>query len=147
MSSFNKSFNMSQINEALIGVDYHQTVNAYLVRDKLMNIDPNEHVVHCLQKLGYFNLNMPVEIQKFLASETSKKIQLSLTDDMDSTYRYKTVDQIMEEVKNSKEFNNFMYKLNHRFSRAITLSTFLKNPDMEKFYMSLSFEELNYLGY
>ena len=50
---------MSQINEALVGVDFNHTVTAYLVRDKLMNIDSNEHVVHCLQKLGYFNLNMP----------------------------------------------------------------------------------------
>jgi hypothetical protein len=90
---------------------------------------------------------MPGEIQKFLVSETTKKIQLSLTDDMDSTYRYKTVDQIMEEVKNSKEFNEFMTRLNHRFARAVTLSNFFKNPDMEKFYNSLSLEELNYLGY
>jgi hypothetical protein len=138
---------MSQINEALIGIDFNTTVNAYLVRDKLMNINSNDHVIHCLQKLGYFNLNMPVEIQKFLVNQTTKKIQLSLTDDMDSTYRYKTVDQIMEEVKNSNEFSDFMKKLNHRFSKALNLSVFLKNPNMEKFYNSLSLEELVHLGY
>jgi hypothetical protein len=138
---------MSQINEALIGIDYNHTVTAYLVRDKLMNIDPNEHVVHCLKKLGYFNLNMPEEIQKFLVNQTMKKIQMALNDDMDSTYRYKTVDQVMEEVKNSNEFTEFMNRLNHRFARAVTLSNFFKNPDMEKFYNSLSLEELNYLGY
>ena len=141
------SFNMSQINESLIGIDFNTTVNAYILRDKLMNINANEHVMHCLQKLGYFNLNMPEEIQKFLVNQTITKIQLALTDSMDSTYRYKTIDQVMEEIKNSNEFSDFMNKLNHRFSKALNLSVFLKNTNMDKFYNALSLEELVYLGY
>lgn len=141
------SFNMSLINEALIGIDYHHTVNAFIVRDKLMNIDPNQQVINCLQKLRYYNINMPAEIQRFLVNETTKKISTNVSNDFDSSYRFKTFDTVMEEVKNSNEFNDFMKNLNHRVSRAFTLSVFHKNPSMEKFYNSLTLEELNYLGY
>ena len=141
------SFNMSNINEALIGIDFNHTVNAFVIRDKLMNIDPNQHVIHCLEKLGYYNINMPQLIQKFLIDQTSKKILMEINDNFDSPYRYKSFEIVMEEIKNSDVFMNYMNSLNKRISRAFELSVFLKNPNMEKFYSSLTLEELNYLGY
>ena len=145
MSSLN--INMTQIDESLLGVDKKYTIDAYIIRDNLSNINTNERIIHYLQKLGYFNINKSNEIDNFLVKQTTKIIQCSLLDNIESIYRYKTVDQIMKEFKKTNEFNRFMIHLNERFLRYQTLNTFLENPDMNQFYNSLSLDELIYLGY
>ncbi len=141
------SFDMSLVNEALIGVDHNHTVNAYVVRDKVMNLSPNEQIMHGLTKLGYVNVNFPQETKQFLVDLTMKNLKLALLNDWESPVKYMSVDEYMEYVKQTDDYKLFVDELNRRLKRACELSSFVQSNDNQAFYNSLTLSELSYLGY
>ena len=143
MDNLNKDF----IDELLIGIDYNHTVMAYVTRDKVMHLIPNEQILNSLQKLGYYNVNFIDESKNFIIDNVCKKIKMDLTNNWESSVKYEQLHSSIEEFKETDTFKNFVNKLNSRLSRALLLSKFISSNDNEKFYNSLTLEELNYLGY
>jgi hypothetical protein len=143
MDTLNKDF----INELLIGIDYNHTVMAYTTRDKVMNLVPNEQILYSLQKLGYYNVNFVEETKSFIIDNVCKKIKVDLSNDWEASLKYEQIYGIMEGFKETDIFKNFLNKLNVRLGRALVLSKFIGSNENEKFYNSLTLEELNYLGY
>ena len=141
------SFDMSLVNEALIGVDHKHTVTAYVLRDKLMNLTPNEQIVSCMNKLGYVNINFPEETKKFLIELTMTELKLALLNNWESGVKYVTVEEYMEQMKATDDYKNFIKQMNYRLKRACELTSFLNSNDNEYFYNSLTLEELAYVGY
>lgn len=141
------SFNMSLINESLIGIDYKHTVNAYVLRDKLMNLDPSTQITSCLNKLGYMNINVPEEAKSFLINLTTKNLKMSLMNNWDSSLKNMTIDNYIETLKDTDEYKNFINTLNMKIKRAFELSRFVSSTNNEDFYNSLTFDELNFVGY
>lgn len=138
---------MSLVNEALLGVDHQHTVNAYVVRDKVMNLSPNEQIVNGLTKLGYVNVNFPQETKQFLVELTMKNLKLALLNDWESPVKYMSVDEYMEHVKQTDDYKHFVNEMNRRLKRACELSSFVHSYDNHAFYNSLTLSELSYLGY
>lgn len=141
------SFNMSLINEALIGIDYKHTVNAYVLRDKLMNLDPSTQITNCLNKLGYMNINILDETKNFLLNLTMTNLKISLMNDWDSSLKRMSIENYMDTLKDTDEHRNFIISINHRIKRAFELSNFVSSTNNEGFYNSLTLNELNIIGY
>lgn len=141
------SFDMSLVNEALIGVDHKHTVTAYVLRDKLMNLSPNEQIVSCMNKLGYVNINFPYETRKFLIENSIKNMKLAIMNNWESPVKYMSLDQFMESMKETDEYKNYLNQMNYRLKRACELTSFLNSDDNEAFYNSLTLDELSYVGY
>lgn len=147
MSQINSSLNMSLINESLIGIDYKHTVNAYVLRDKLMNLDPATQITSCLNKLGYMNINVLEEAKSFLIDLTTKNLKMSLMNNWESSLKNMTIDNYMDTLKETNEYKNFINSINYRIKRAFELSTYVSSNNIEGFYNSLTFDELNFVGY
>ena len=143
MDTLNKDF----IDELLIGIDYNHTVMAYITRDKVMQLIPNEQILNSLQKLGYYNVNFIDESKNFIIDNVCKKIKMDLTNNWEASVKYEQLYNIMEEFKETDTFKSFVNKLNFRLGRALELSKFINSDNNEQFYNALTLEELNYLGY
>ena len=141
------SFNMSLINEALIGIDYKHTVNAYVLRDKLMNLDSSTQITTCLNKLGYMNINILDETKNFLLNLTMTNLKISLMNDWDSSLKHMTIENYMDTLKETNEYKHFINSINYRIKRAFELSTFVSSANNEGFYNSLTLDELCVIGY
>lgn len=130
-------FSMNDINAALIGIEKDYTVQAYLKRDKSMNLIPNEQILYSLSKLGYYNINVQYQINKFL---NNKLFHLPL----DTS---KTIDEIYQEIMKTDEYTIFWNNLNKSIGRAMCLSKYINSSDIEGFYNDLTIDELNYIGW
>jgi hypothetical protein len=138
---------MSLINEALIGIDYKHTANAYVLRDKLMNLDISTQITACLNKLGYMNINILEETKIFLINLATTNLKISLMNDWDSSLKHMTIENYMDTLKETNEYKNFINSINYRIKRAFELSTFVSSANNEGFYNSLTLDELCVIGY
>lgn len=139
--------NMSTINDALIGIDKNHTVNAFYIRDKLMNLNTNFQIINTMKKLGYYNIDIIVETKKFILDNIAKKIIIELNNNWDSSIKSKTVDNIIVEIKESLDYKLFIVMLNKKIGRAMELSKFVNYTDTCDFYNGLTLEELQFIGY
>ena len=142
-----EDFNMSSINDALIGIDKNHTVNAFYIRDKLMNFNTNFQIISSMKKLGYYNIDIIVETKKFILDNIAKKIIIELNNNWDSAIKSRTIDNIILEIKESLDYKLFIVILNKKIGRAMELSKFVNHTDTCDFYNSLTLEELQYIGY
>jgi hypothetical protein len=136
------SFDMSQINQSLIGIDHKHTVNAYVLRDKLMNLNPSTQIKNSMNKLGYMNVNFHEESTNFLIHFTMQNLKTSFMN-----VKKMTNENYMETLKETIEYKNFANTLNKRMKRSIELSNFVDSTNNEGFYNSLTLEELIFIGY
>ena len=131
------TISMNDINTVLIGIEKDYTVQAYLKRDKSMNLIPNEQIIYSLSKLGYYNINVQFEINKFL---NNKLFNLPL----DTS---KTIDEIYQDIMKTDEYTKFWNNLNTNIGRSMCLSKYIDSSDIEGFYNDLTIDELNYIGW
>lgn len=139
--------NMSLINDALIGIDKNHTVNAFYIRDKLMNLNTNFQIINSMKKLGYYSIDITVETKKFILDNIAKKIIIELNNNWDSSIKSKTIDDIIVEIKESLDYKLFIVMLNKKIGRAMELSKFVNYTDTCDFYNGLTLEELQFIGY
>ena len=117
--------------------DLQKLSDTYYQRDCEMNLDPKKQIYQSLQKLRYINIDPVVEENNFKLFLLKKKLK-----DFNELLQYK------EDIENSNELEKFRKKLKQR---GEYLSKFLESPnlinDNKGFYNSLTFEELEYIGY
>ena len=53
----------------------------------------------------------------------------------------------MPAEEETNEYKNFINSINYRIKRAFELSTYVSSNNIEGFYNSLTFDELNFVGY
>lgn len=137
------------INENLIGVDFNVTVNAYCARDFSMGLNCHEQIIKSLKKLGYYNINIPNDINNYCLKKITELISDEFKNNFESDLRTKTIEQLISEIKSTNDFDYFQNKLNFKQGRAILLSKYVNGHcnDIASFYNSLTLDELNYLGY
>lgn len=138
---------MSLINESLIGIDYKHTANAYVLRDKLMNLDPSIQITNCLNKLGYMNINFSEEAKNFLVNLAITHLKISLMNDWDCSLKHMTIENYIDTFKETDEYKNFINSINYRIKRGGELSNYVSSTNNERFYNSLTLNELNIIGY
>ena len=142
-----EDINMNSLNDALIGVDKNKTATAFYVRDKLMNINNNTQIINSLKKLGYYNIDMMFESKKYILDNISQLIVIELNNNWDSNIKYKTIDSIINQIKESQNYKVFENILHTKVGRSMILSKFISYHDTYEFYNTLTLEELAYLGY
>jgi len=119
--------------------DHPYIVNLYYLRDIEMNLNNSETINTALVKLGYYNIDVQSEINKFLLESLITKITNELKDNWDSPIKNKTLNELL-----TNELNPLLIE---RIERWNTLSKYLTKNDTFDFYNNLTLNELNYLGY
>ena len=142
-----EDINMNSLNDALIGVDKNHTATAFYVRDKLMNLNNNTQIINSLKKLGFYNIDMIFESKKYILDNIAQSIIIELNNNWESNIKYKTIDSIINLIKESQNYKLFDTMLHTRVGRSMVLSKFISHVDTFEFYNSLTIEELTYLGY
>lgn len=128
---------------SLVGIDKINTINAYYHRDVTMNLNNTNTIINSLKKLGYFNININLEEEKFLKSKLISKIK---NEPLDIFYQ-QNIHNIMTEIKNTNDYATFIQRVNHRLERVNELNNHCNDNDVYNFYSALTLDELNYLGY
>lgn len=141
------SFNMTTLDNSLIGINKDHTINAYLKRDQEMMIDPTTQIYKSLDKLGYLNINSVTKLQGLTTDLLVNKIKTELTNDWDSPFRNKTINEILYDLKDNLEYQQQITNLNYRIGRAFVLSSFIGSNKSKEFYNALNLDELAILGY
>lgn len=129
--------------ESLIGVDKINTVNAYYQRDINMGLNNTNTIIKGLKKLGYYDLNINLEEEKYLKSRIIVWIK---NNSLNNLYQ-ENILNIITDIKNSTEYNDFMQRANNRLERANDIICYSNDMDVYNFYSSLTLDELNYLGF
>jgi len=139
--------NMNSLKENLIGLDIHHTAEAFYIRDKLMNTNNNQQIINCLKKLRYYNIDIGFETKKYILENITQKIVLDLSNNWESPIKYRSINALIEEIKNTHNYKIFLYMLNARIGRSMNLSKYISHNDTLSFYNELSLEELQIICY
>jgi hypothetical protein len=135
------------INYELVGIDHKTTIDAYYKRDIDMELNNSDTVIKALTKLNYYNINYDNENKNYFL----KKLTNILTDELylnwNSDIKNKTINQILDDIKESKDYSIFNDNLNYRINRNLQLEEYIQCIDIYYFYNALTLQELNYLGY
>ena len=128
---------MSNINEI---------VQMYIERDFKMKINPIKQIRHCLKKLGYLNINVPEETKVFLLGKYFENLSVDISENKE-TIDFKIKNQLSNISKDNKEYTIFKNYIDNKIKRSFELSSFLESNNIEKFYNSLTYDELIYISY
>ncbi len=142
----------STFEEELVGLDKTNTINAYYARDLAMdltnltnlnNLNNSNLIVNYLRKLGYYNINFKTEEEAYIKGKIITLIKtLSYSALLNTNFS-----NLISEIRASEEFALFSNRLNQRLERSTQLSRFINTNDTYDFYLALTLEELNSLGY
>ena len=108
----------------------------YFERDTKLNLNPLDVITKALNKLGYYKFDYNKMEDNYVVSEVKKRKLHS-----------NELETIAKRIKVSDEFNKYKQYLSFRDRRFNELNRFLENPNLERFYQSLTTDELEYLGY
>ena len=136
---------MNVLNDALIGFDRNPTANTFYIRDKLMNLNNNTQIINSLKKLGYYNIDMIFESKKYILDNISQTIIIELNNNWESNIKYKTIESLINQIKESQNYKIFENLLHNKLGRSMVLSKFISHVDTFEFYNNLTLEELTYL--
>ena len=121
-------------------MDKPTIVTTYCLRD--INADPTVTIINALKKLNYYNLNNTLDTKKFIIHQ----LRLGLNDDK-YLNNINDISLMLHKLKNSDQYSKHYESFLHKIKRATQLSKFLAEPNLHKFYSSLEYEELAYLGF
>jgi hypothetical protein len=123
-----------------------ELVNMYVKRDLDMNINPTNQIRNCVKKLGYLNINVIDETKVFLLDKYFKNLKIDVEENKESA-NFKIENQLSQLSKEDKEYTIFRNYINNKIKRSFELSSFLDSTNIQKFYNSLTYDELIYIGY
>jgi HSP20 family molecular chaperone IbpA len=124
----------------------NELVNMYVQRDLDMNINPTEQIRNCMKKLGYLNINVIDETKVFLLGKYFKNLKINIDENKENV-NFNIENQLSQLSKEDKEYTIFRNYVNNKIKRSFELSSFLDSTNIEKFYNSLTYDELIYIGY
>jgi hypothetical protein len=138
---------MELLKHELKNLDKNSIIISLSTRDELKNYFPQDQIVKYLTQLEYYNIDISKESKNYLISNLNKIIMLELNNDINSNIKYKTIDELLNFIKESNDYKNFISYLNHKIERAFLLSKFIGEcNNVHNFYQALTLEELNQLN-
>lgn len=143
-----ENYNMQNINNELLNIDKNSIITALTKRDMIKNYFPQEQVIKYLIQLNYYNIDISKESNTYLINNLNKVLSLELNNDINSSIKYKTIDELLNLIKETNDYKSFLTHLNHKIERAFLLSKYITNcNNVLNFYNALTLEELNQLNY
>jgi hypothetical protein len=107
-----------------------------------------DQIIKYLKDLNYYNVDTSKEVKKYLINALAKVISDELTYDFYSSMNDQKVGELLEKIKSSDEYKNFITQLNKNIERGFILSKFISDcNNILNFYNALTLEELNKLNY
>lgn len=122
----------------------NEIADCYYDRDIRLNINNNQTIINAMKKLGYLNFNYNDEVVKYE--------RLLLQNYINNNYRNSInvnmkINDILNNIKQTNEYHNFIEQLNNRLNKSIIFSKYINDNDTKEFYQSLTIEELEILGF
>lgn len=111
------------------------------IKNKYNNIQVDNLVQYFYDRLGYNNINMPIEKEIYIKNYLNKKINTNSI----INYSHKTINQLILEFYRSNEYEQFVNDFNKKLSRSLFLHNYIPISDIEGFLENCNFEELEYL--
>ena len=126
----------------------HETITLSLYKkDQIMKVIPTIQIIDCIKKLNYYNVNVIEENKKYIINKLLHTISDELYIKLDGDFTHNTIYKLIESIKETKEYIDFITDLNYKVSRAFVLSKFMGiNENTFNFYNALTLEELNKLN-
>jgi hypothetical protein len=136
------------LKHTLNNIDKDTLVSSLYQRDLIKNYNNQEQIINCLKKLNYYSIDLHQEQKKFILDFLNNIIYFELRKNWDSDIKNKSINELIEFIKNTSDYQRFEYNLNYRISRAFILSKYINNSNSTfLFYNDLSIEELTQLDY
>jgi hypothetical protein len=115
---------------------HNEVVKMYVDRDNNMKLDCVEYILISIKKLGYYNLNVPYELDKRVQTKFN---QLNIKDISYNDYK--------KTFETTEEYNGMVTNITHKIERSIKLAKYIGTNLNEEFYRDCTLDELMYLGY
>ena len=142
-----ENYNMQNINDELLNIDKTSIITFLNKRDLVMNYFPQEQVIKYLIQLNYYNIDISKESNTYLINNLNKILLLELNNNMNSSIKYKTIDELLNLIKDTNDYKSFLTHLNYKIERAFILSKYITNcNNVVNFYNALTLEELTQLN-
>jgi hypothetical protein len=138
----------TNIKHTLNNIDKDTFVSSLYQRDLIKNYNNQEQIINCLKKLNYYTIDLHLEQKKFILNFLNNILSYELTKNWDSNIKNKSINELIEYIKNTSDYQRFDYNLNYRIGRAINLSKYISTQNSTfNFYNDLSIDELTQLDY
>lgn len=128
-----------ELSKISIGTKKEELINE--IKNKYNFIQVDNIVQYFYDRLGYNNINMPLEKELRIKNYLSKKINNSSIDN----YSHKTINQLIQEFYRSSDYNDFIHDFNKKLSRSLFLHNYITSSDIEGFLDNCNIDELEYL--
>jgi hypothetical protein len=115
---------------------HNELVTLYVNRDDNIKLDCTEHILMCIKKLGYYNLNIPYELDKCIQTKFNEQNIKNI-----SYNDYK------KKFKTTTEYYNMITNITIKIERSIKLARYIGTKLNKDFYSDCTLDELYYLGY
>lgn len=138
------------LEHTLNNIDKDTLVSSLYQRDLIKNYNNQEQIINCLKKLNYYTIDLHQEQKNFILDFLNNIISYELKKDWDSDIKNKRINELIEYIKNTSDYQRFEYNLNYRVSRAFVLSKYISIPNSNStyyFYNDLTIDELTQLDY
>ena len=143
-----ENYNMQNLNNELSNIDKTSIISFLYKRDLVKNYFPQNQIIKYMNQLNYYNIDISKESNTYLISNLNKILLLELNNDMNSHIKFKTVDDILNLIKESNDYKCFISNINYKIERAFVLSKYITDcNNVLNFYNALTLEELNKLNY
>ena len=135
---------MSQINKSINNLEFNTIILSLYKKDELMRINPFNQIINYIKKLNYYNINSIEENKEYIITKLVQLISEKLYQDWESNIKIHSINKLIEIIKNTQEYKDFVQNLNYKINRAFILSKFLKPEENTfNFYNALTLDELN----
>jgi hypothetical protein len=139
-----ENFNMNQINKSINNLEYNTIILSLYKKDELMRINPFNQIMSYIKKLNYYNINSIEENKEYIITKLVQLVSEELYKDWESNIKIHSINELIEVIKNTQEYKDFVLNLNYKINRAFILSKFLKPEENTfNFYNALTLDELN----
>ena len=108
---------------------------------KYNSIQVDNIVQYLYNRLGYNNINMPIEKEIYIKNFLNKTISTNSID----IYSHKTINQLIQEFHRSPEYEIFINNFNQKLSRSVRLYNYVPIIDIKGFLDNCNLVELEYL--
>lgn len=111
------------------------------IKNKYNHIQVDNIVQYFYDRLGYNNINMPIEKEIRIKNYLNKKINTN------SPFQYsqKTIQELINEFYRSPDYSEFIQEFNKKLSRSLFLHGYIPAVDVEGFLDNCNINELEYL--
>ncbi len=110
--------------------------NDFVYNTTKTNNSVDDYIILQLKKLDYYSLNLNAEINDYIIDTLFHNVY---------DYEYKNITELVENIKNSEEFQTFLTNFYKRTNRCTELLKNVYSNDIKDFLNCLTMDELLFL--